>query len=391
MNEQEERPGGGFHQSGMPPERPDNVVPTDDDRCQGDIFLAAVQLTRMAMALSDPHQPDNPLIYVNPSFCEQTGYTKEEVLGRNCRFLQGPATDPDAVKRIRRALSAREKLDIEVHNYRKDGRGFWNALYICPVFDADGQLVHFFASQVDITRLKEAAVRQSQNLDAAGALASGVAHTVNNLLTVVLAGIEQASQRLPEESRVSLSRAQWATQSAGRLTQQMLSFAQRQFLAPRTVDLNILVSALDDVVRQVAGGGMTLEFNLAAQPMLAQIDAGQLELALVALVRNAVDASASGGCIVIATREYRSWEAAEGRTGRDWVELSITDAGRGMSSEVSQRAVEPFYSTKPNGTGMGLSAVAGYVEQSGGKFTIESQIGRGTTVRLAFSKHAGQA
>lgn len=387
MSEHKEPPAGDFHQFGKPPQRADNEVPTADDRLQSDVFLTAVQLTRMPMALSDPNQPDNPLVYVNPSFLEQTGYSSEEVLGRNCRFLQGPGTDPEAISKLRRALKAGESIDIEIYNYRRDGHGFWNALYICPIFDSQGKLVHFFASQADVTKLKDAERRQRQNLDAVGSLASGVAHTVNNLLTVVLAGIEQASRRsVDENQRLSLSYAEAATRSAGRLTHQMLSFAQRQFLAEKVVDLNVMVGALDDLVRQMAKSEVSIVLDLPPYPTFALVDAGQFQLALVALVRNAADASEPRGRVVVATREYTSWEVALGRAGSDWVELSVADLGRGMSPEVSRRAVEPFYSTKPNGTGMGLSSVAGYVEQSGGRVAIESQVGVGTTVRLAFPK-----
>ena len=385
----DDRAGGEFHQSGKPAERPDNVLPNKNDRRQGDVFLAAVQLTRMAMALSDPTQPDNPLVYVNPSFLEQTGYAADEVLGRNCRFLQGANTDPDTVRRIREALAAHESIDVEIYNYRRDGTGFWNALYVCPLFDEGGRLVHFFASQVDVTKLKEATFRQRQNLDTVGSLASGVAHTVNNLLTVVLSGIEQAGRKsVGDAQSLALAHADAATRSAGRLTQQMLSFARRQFLAPQTVDLNALVRALDDLVRQMAENDTVVSFDLAPYSVFALLDAGQFELALVALVRNAVDASAPGGRVIVATREYTSWQAAEERSGSEWVELAVIDLGRGMSAEVSSRAMEPFYSTKPNGTGMGLSSVVGYVEQSGGKLSIESQVGIGTTVRLAFPKQA---
>ncbi len=364
-----------------------NVLPSHSNQHMGDVFQVAVQMTRMAMVFSDPHQDDAPIVFCNAAFCEQTGYPENEVIGRNCRFLQGPATDPATVKRIAESLVRREIVSEEIYNYRRDGRGFWNALYISPIFDPEGKLLYYFGSQVDVTRRKEAALQQQQRLDTVGVMASGVAHAFNNLMTVVVASIDQAAaQAANENQRLQLARADTAARDAGRLTQQMLSFARRQFLEEQTVDLNGLVGDLDNLVSQMVGDRIKVEFDLAAQPVPAHLDAGQLELALVALVRNAADAMPQGGRIAITTREYRSWDASEGQTGRNWVELIVADEGVGMPAEVAQRATEPFYTTKGHGTGLGLSMVQGFVEQSRGRLRIETGPGQGTTVRLTFPK-----
>ncbi len=115
-----------------------------------DPFSAAVRSTRMPMLITDPRLPDNPIVFANDAFAKLTGYTREETLGRNCRFLQGPATNSDTVDRIRTAVAAREPIEIEVLNYRKDGTAFWNRVLISPVFD-EGELTYFFASQFDVT------------------------------------------------------------------------------------------------------------------------------------------------------------------------------------------------------------------------------------------------
>ncbi|PXW79235.1 PAS domain S-box-containing protein [Blastomonas natatoria] len=120
-----------------------------------DPFIAAVRATRMPMVITDPRQPDNPIVFVNDAFCALSGYTRSEIVGRNCRFLQGPDTDRDAVALLRQALQARRPIEMDLLNYRKDGETFWNRLLIAPVRDATGDLAYFFASQLDVTLERE--------------------------------------------------------------------------------------------------------------------------------------------------------------------------------------------------------------------------------------------
>ena len=120
-----------------------------------DPFVAAVRATRMPMIISDPRQADNPVVFANDAFCRLSGYTRDEILGRNCRFLQGPQTDPDTVRRIRAAVKAVEPIEIDIRNHAKSGQPFWNRLLMAPVFDGAGRLAYFFASQVDVTLERE--------------------------------------------------------------------------------------------------------------------------------------------------------------------------------------------------------------------------------------------
>ncbi len=123
---------------------------------QGDPFAAAVRATRMPMVISDPRQPDNPIIFCNEAFQRLSGYERSEIIGHNCRFLQGPDTDPDSIDRVRAAIAAGEDIAIDLLNYRKDGSTFWNALYLSPVRNEAGDIQFFFASQLDVTERVEA-------------------------------------------------------------------------------------------------------------------------------------------------------------------------------------------------------------------------------------------
>jgi diguanylate cyclase (GGDEF)-like protein/PAS domain S-box-containing protein len=119
-----------------------------------DVFFAAVKMSPVPMSLADPHQPDMPLVFVNDAFEHLTGYERSQIIGQNCRILQGAESDPAAIGQIRAALTSRQAVAVEVINYRKDGSSFWNVVHISPVFDAAGRLVYFFGSQLDVTRRK---------------------------------------------------------------------------------------------------------------------------------------------------------------------------------------------------------------------------------------------
>ena len=120
-----------------------------------DPFAAAVKATRMPMVISNPRLPDNPIVFVNDAFCRLCGYPREDILGRNCRFLQGAQTNPETVLLLRAAINKRESIKIDILNYRKTGETFWNRLLMAPVRDAEGDLAYFFASQVDVTLERE--------------------------------------------------------------------------------------------------------------------------------------------------------------------------------------------------------------------------------------------
>ena len=351
---------------------------------RNDLLFAAMRLRRMAIVFSDPNQPDNPIVYCNAAFVEQSGYPASEVIGRNCRFLQGPATDRATVRRIRAALDAGQGFNEELYNYRRDGRGFWNALYVSPITDADGRVLYFLGSQTDVTARRQQALRQESRLDMTGAMAAGVGGRFDELMRVVIGNIEQAHAVADERSREWLGQAHLAARHAGRLTRQVLGFAQHQALDAREVDLNHAVRELDSLLAQVVGAAITVELDLSGEAEVARLDQGQLDLALVHLVRNAAEAMPKGGRITLRTWNSRSWEPARGRNGQGWVELSVRDEGEGMASRIVRQAADPFFTTRARAKGIGLALVQDFVETAGGRMQIETSPGRGTTVRLSF-------
>jgi PAS domain S-box-containing protein len=356
---------------------------------RGNIFFAAVEMTRMPMIVTDPNQQDNPIVFANGAFFDLTGYAEKDVLGRNCRLLQGPDTDRGTVAEVRNALREQRAVAVDILNYKADGEPFWNALFIGPIFGQDGKLLYFFASQMDITERRSMLESnlQAQKMEAIGQLSAGMAHDFNNLLQVINGNLELAlltAGKTPAAAE-PIRRAQRATMQAGKLTQQLLSFARKQRLEHRRVSLNTLVVEFSDMLVRTLGDQVELRLDLRPGLPSCSIDPTYLEMALLNVVINARDAMPQGGVVTVGTAVLEDGRRIANRLPPgDYVAICVNDQGEGMPADVLKRATEPFFTTKGLGTGLGLAMVHGYVQQSHGRLDIESEPGRGTQVRMIF-------
>ena len=359
---------------------------------RGDVFFAAIEMTRMPMILTDPNKPDNPVVFANNAFLDLTGYTEEEIVGRNCRFLQGARTDPAHVAELREAVQAKRAVSVEILNYKRDGSPFWNAVYIAPVFGPGNKLLYFFASQLDITRRRssEQAFRQAQKMESIGQLTAGLAHDFNNLLQVVSGNLEMLMAKLTDAKLLRYAAAAaGAAERGARLTKQLLAFARKTMLDPKPVNLNDLVVEFGDMLESTAGPAIDLELNLKRRVPTCSVDRVHLEMALLNVLINARDAMPKGGTVAIGTSSMRLEDGGAERLGLpagEYSVLSVSDEGEGMPPHVLERATEPFFTTKPQGkgTGLGLAMVHGFVQQSLGRLEVDSEMGRGTTIRMIF-------
>jgi signal transduction histidine kinase len=233
----------------------------------------------------------------------------------------------------------------------------------------------------------EEALRQSHKMEAIGQLSGGIAHDFNNLLTIIMGSLRLVETRI-KQGRTDIDRyvdaAMEALNRAAGLTQRILAFSRQQPLSPKPVSLSELVDAIGNLVRQSLGTGIAVEFDLQAD-WLTLCDANQMDNVILNLAINARDAMPGGGALRIATQNSVITTPGMGLDELmpgEYVRLTVSDTGTGMSEDVRRKAIDPFFTTKGpgQGTGLGLSMTFGYIRQSGGQMLIESELGKGTSI-----------
>jgi PAS domain S-box-containing protein len=325
------------------------------------------------------------------------GYTRGEVVGRHfsCFYTEEDRAAGTPARAL--ATAAREgRFEAEGWRIRKDGSRFWANVVIDPIHGDRGELVGFAKVTRDMTerRLVEEKLRHSQKMDALGQLTGGVAHDFNNLLTVITGNLEmldrspQVGRAAQPEPRVTraLASAMEGARRAAMLTQRLLAFSRQQALQPKTLDPNRLVHRTADMLRRTLGERITIETRLASGIGLINADPVELDNAILNLSVNARDAMPDGGRLIIETANVDDapWNKTWGGDGVPYVLIAIRDNGVGMDPQTAAKAFDPFFTTKGigHGTGLGLSQVHGFVQQSGGQVLIDSRPGEGTTVRI---------
>ncbi|MAK55639.1 MAG: hypothetical protein CML17_07330, partial [Pusillimonas sp.] len=337
-------------------------------------------------------EPGPKIVYVNDAFVRRTGYSREEVLGKSPRLLQGSGTSRAELDRIRQALQNWRPVRTELLNYTKAGDEYWIEIDIVPLADNTGWYTHWVAVERDISerKLLEDRVRHLQRMDAIGQLTGGVAHDFNNLLTVMVGNAELLVESLEDRPELSAS-ARMIARAGGKgaeLTKRLLAFARRQPLEPRALNVNRVVTDMQSLLIRTLGEHIELEFVMGAGVWSAMADPSQLEDALLNLAINARDAMLSGGRLTIETGNV--WFSSDyAREHPDlnpgqYVMIAVSDTGCGIPPENMKRLFEPFFTTKPRGqgTGLGLPMVFGFLKQSGGHLTVYSEPNQGTTVKM---------
>ena len=330
---------------------------------------------------------------VNPSGERMLGWTEEEMLGRDLIDFLHP--DDIASTNAEMASLGQGVTTFAFENrYRTKSGGYrllaWTAV---PASDR----VHAIGRDITDQREVEAALRQSHKMEAVGQLTGGIAHDFNNLLQGITGSLDIMQSRLArgrlEDLDKWLDGARSSAERAAALTHRLLAFSRRQPLDPRPVEANPLIGSMQDLLERTLSENIQLRLSLAEDLWATRCDPNQLESAILNLAINARDAMPDGGTLTIATadvdlRDVVAAHRHEVRPGQ-YVCITVSDTGTGMSKDTIERAFEPFYTTKPTGqgTGLGLSMIYGFARQSEGHAVIESAVGAGTSIHLYLPRH----
>ena len=348
---------------------------------------AAIASSLSAIAVADLA---GTLTYVNAAFLRMWGYAHEsEVLGRSAVTFWN---DPSDAQHVVQELMERGEWSGELIARHREGSLRTLMLRANRFSNAAGAPLGLLASFVDITeeRQLQSQLQQAQRLETVGRLAGGVAHDFNNLLTVMKGYLELSCDDLAADDplAVNLQEVSHAVDSAASLTQQLLAFSRKQIIAPRVLDLNEVVRKTTGMLRRLLGEQVVLETLPGAAIGAVLFDPSQAEQILVNLAVNARDAMPEGGQLLIETANVSLDEvyAAHhpGVVPGEYVMLSVSDTGAGMSSETLEHAFEPFYTTKipGRGTGLGLAMIHGAVSQNGGRIEVYSERDVGTSFKI---------
>ena len=333
------------------------------------------------------------VLYVSPAY--------EKIWGRSCDSLYREprgwidSVHPEDRPRILYAMLEKQtkgEYDEEYRIIRPDGSVRWIHERAVPIRQDDGTVyrVAGVAEDVSHRRQLEEQLRQAQKMEALGQLAGGVAHDFNNLLAAIMmrSDLIATDKELPSETREGLHDIIAVAERAAVLTRQLLLFSRRQVMQSRQLNLNESVTGFAKMLQRIMGEDVSLQLHVKAKPLLVRADAGMLDQVLLNLSVNARDAMPKGGRLVIETSEQTLNEEDAGleleTLPGPYARLSISDTGEGIPPEVMPHIFEPFFTTKQpgKGTGLGLATVFGIVKQHRGALTVQSEVGRGTTVHV---------
>ncbi|WP_347900892.1 PAS domain-containing protein [Pseudomonas purpurea] len=368
----------------------------------------------------------------NSAYLEWYGMTPQELYGKSIREVLGDELYATRAEQIDAALSGKS-CSFEAYSPHRDGRPRFALMKYLPRFGADGAVNGFYIFVIDETERKqteaalrnlnetleervgertqalaeanqrlqsemfereraEDALRHAQKMEAVGQLTGGIAHDFNNMLTGIIGSLDLMQRYIADGRSDEIGRfADAAVSSANRaaaLTHRLLAFSRRQSLNRQPLDPNTLVRSLEELFRRTKGEHIELNLRLGTDVWPVNTDASQLENALLNLVINARDAMPEGGELLIETAnsylDGTEISTLEPVKAGDYVMLGVSDNGSGMSPRILAKAFDPFFTTKPigQGTGLGLSMIYGFAQQSGGHVTLSSQPDQGTTVRL---------
>jgi PAS domain S-box-containing protein len=349
------------------------------------------------------------IVECNDAQARMYGFARaEEVIGKTLADLHGGDDDPENIAFLRAWIANGYQISGAISRETdRDGQDIWLSNNVVGIVE-DGVLLRVWGTQTDVTAMKRAEAEreklqeqlgQAQKLEAVGRLAGGVAHDFNNMLTVILGNVQLALDRPEASAQIGkvLQEIDGAAQRSAELTRQLLAFARKQTIAPQVIDLNETLEGMLKMLRRLIGEDIDLVWQPASRLWSVRVDPGQIDQILANLCVNARDAIAGTGQISIETEnvvlEEEDCTAQPGSVPGEFVQLTVSDDGRGMDADTLGFIFEPFFTTKREGegTGLGLSTVYGIVKQNEGFIDVDSEPGHGTVFRIHLPRHRAAA
>jgi two-component system, cell cycle sensor histidine kinase and response regulator CckA len=366
-------------------------------------LIQAIEQSKETIVITDPQ---GIIQYANPAFAVVSGYSIKEAIGRNSRIVRSEKHDDAFYAELWHTVAGGKSWKGTIVNQKKDGTLYTEQATISPVFDNDGNVINHIAVKLDITdqiRIEqekatlEKQMVQAQKLSAVGQLAGGVAHDFNNMLAVIMGYAEMCLQSETVDAGVkdNLGIILQAAQKSSDIVRQLLAFARRQSIAPKVLDLNEIVENMLKILHRLIGEDIDLSWKPGAAIWPIRMDPSQIDQILANLCANARDAIKGVGKITIetATATFDADYCAlhKGYEPGDFVVLTVTDNGCGMSEDLLDHVFEPFFTTKEvgQGTGLGLATVYGITKQNNGYISVYSEQEKGTSVKVFLPRHSG--
>ena len=333
---------------------------------------------------------DGIVKYVNPAALKMGGYKLEELIGKHLLRVKFISGDEEKFKEMWSMVSKGAKWSGGLKFLAKDGRTVHGGGSVTPVRDLKGRVSSYVAIWRDITEdeSREKYLQHSQKMEAVGRLAGGIAHDFNNILSVIMGHCEMVMEKKGREdgTRENLSEIIASVERAAGLTRQLLTFSRKQEQTPQVISLNETINSMNKMLKRLIGEDIQIRASLQKDGWNIRADPSQIEQVLLNLLLNAREAMPKGGNVTIESQNLLLDETfckthPSLKPGAYFM-LAVSDTGVGMDKETLAHIFEPFFSTKPHGTGMGLATVYGIIQQSGGFISVYSEPGLGTTFKI---------
>ncbi len=357
-------------------------------------LFQAVEQSPVSIVITDTY---GNIEYVNPKFCEVTGYSYDEAIGKNPRILKSGETPDEEYKKLWETISSGKEWRGEFHNRKKDGTLYWESALISPIKDQNGVITNYIGIKEDITEKKELEKQliQMQKLESIGTLTGGIAHDFNNILTAIngFAQLIVSKSDLKSPIHSYASRILKSGERAADLVRKLLAFSRKQIISPDIVNINHVIKEIDFIFKKIIDEDINIIYELDKKVFPIKADKSQIEQILINLITNSRDALNQKRIkyekkitvkTSILTQEQIEPEKYPNLQKANYVIISVSDNGIGIDKSIRERIFDPFFTTKPIwlGTGLGLSTVYGIVLQNNGYIEFESHKDKGTVFKI---------